>query len=98
MSEAIYDAFYKGFDKCKRKMVQAFSLLDLKDIVVNEPEEAKGRTDSLVQDDPAEIAEPPRGQPNPSRVPGHQSRSEAEPAELSAGDRPASDGQDKGDD
>lgn len=57
VSEAVCDAFYKDFDKCKRKVVQTFHLQDLKDIVADELEEVEGGTDTLICDDPIEIVE-----------------------------------------
>lgn len=38
VNEATYDAFQKGFAKCKRKVTEALSKLDLDSIVVVEPE------------------------------------------------------------
>lgn len=31
VNEAVCNAFYKGFDECKKKVAQAFHLPDLKD-------------------------------------------------------------------
>lgn len=47
VNEVICDAFYKDFDECKRKVAQAFHLLDLKDIITNEPKEIKGGADAV---------------------------------------------------
>lgn len=38
-SEATYDAFLKGFAKCKAKVIEAFPDLDLKSIIAKEPEQ-----------------------------------------------------------
>lgn len=38
ISETICDAFYKGFDKCKKKVALTFDHLDLHDIVLDNPE------------------------------------------------------------
>lgn len=38
VNEVVYDAYYKGFEECKRKVAHAFHLPDLKDIVIDEPE------------------------------------------------------------
>lgn len=38
VNEAMYDAYYKGFEECKRKVAQAFHLPDLKDIIADELE------------------------------------------------------------
>lgn len=48
VNETICDAYYKGFKECKRKVVQAFHLPDLKDIVADELEsiEKKGVIDA----------------------------------------------------
>lgn len=43
VNEVMCDAFYKGFDECKRKIAQSLHLPDLKDIIVNEPKEMEGR-------------------------------------------------------
>lgn len=41
VNEAIYDTYHKGFKECKRKVMQAFNLPDLKNIVIDEPEGAE---------------------------------------------------------
>lgn len=38
--DAIYDALFKGFEECKKKMAWLFHLLDLHDIILDELEEA----------------------------------------------------------
>lgn len=48
ISKVVYNDFYKGFEECKKKVAQAFNILDLDDIIVDEPERAKGGTDSSV--------------------------------------------------
>lgn len=37
VGEAAYDAFLKGFTKCKGKVIKAFSDLDLGNIIAKEP-------------------------------------------------------------
>lgn len=61
VNEAISDAYYKDFEECKRKVVQAFHLLDLKDIIVDEPERieeegvADARGDTVEADESNEL-------------------------------------------
>lgn len=56
ISEAVCDAFYKGFEKCKKKMAHAFNISNLDDITANEPEGAGGRIDPPVRADPIKAA------------------------------------------
>lgn len=53
VNEAVCNAFYKGFNNCKRKVAQTFHLPDLKDIIADEPKEAGA--DTLIGDEPIEI-------------------------------------------
>lgn len=41
MNEAVYNAYYKGFEECKRKVMLAFHLPNLKDIITDDLEEIK---------------------------------------------------------
>lgn len=41
VNEVICDAYYKGFEECKRKVVQAFHLPNLNDIKADKPKEAE---------------------------------------------------------
>lgn len=45
VNEVVCDAFYKGSKKCKRKVIQAFHLSDLRVIIIDEPEEVEGGVD-----------------------------------------------------
>lgn len=56
MLEAVCNAFAKGFEECKRKIVTLFHLLDLHDIIPIEPKEDSGDVDSLARAIPVETA------------------------------------------
>lgn len=58
MSEAICDAFYKGFEKCKKEVARAFNISNLDDIMADDLEGVRGGIDSLVQVIPPEVIEP----------------------------------------
>lgn len=51
MNEAVCDAFYKGFEEYKRKVMQAFHLPDLMDIVADESEEVEEGVDAVARDE-----------------------------------------------
>lgn len=67
VNEAVYDAFYKGFDECKKKVALAFHLLNLKDIIVDEPKAMEGGVDIVTQDQPTRAIEvtEPKANPDP---------------------------------
>lgn len=58
VSEAIYDAFFKSFEECKKKVVQLFYLPDLHDIITDEPRDAAGKVDPSTSTDLVEAIEP----------------------------------------
>lgn len=66
MNKAICDAYYKGFEECKRKVVQAFHLPDLKDIIVDKPEGIEEKGVTTVQGDTAEADESTEPKVNPA--------------------------------
>lgn len=58
VSEAVCSTFFKSFEECKKKVAQVFNISDLHDIIIDEAEGARSKTDPSVRVNPAEAAEP----------------------------------------
>lgn len=100
MNEVVCVAFYKGFEEYKRKVMQAFHLPDLRDIIADEPKEVEGGVDTTTRDEPIKAGEAAEAEadPNPLRALTRQSCQIDRPNGLNAGDCHVDDSQDGGDD
>lgn len=60
---AVYDAFFKDFEECKKKIVQLFHLLDLHEVIPDELDGDVGEVDPPAEATPAEPSDPERAKP-----------------------------------